>query len=91
MSGFDPIVIPEEPGFQVESYEYKVQVWDQYSTPPKWTNTSSNRFYRDVWYPSLASARNARAQMKSGWRYNRQYRIIRRPVGAQEVVDEVLV
>lgn len=75
---------------EIEGYEYKVQVWDKYATPPRWINTLTNQFNRDEWYPSLGNAKNAMAQLKAT-RYNRvnedEYRIIQRPYGGWEVVD----
>lgn len=83
------MLIPDEAGFEAVGYEYKVQIWDKYANPPKWTNTSTNRFDRDVWYPNTASANNALAQHRaSRWgRINdREYRLIKRPYGEVEVV-----
>lgn len=69
--------------FAVEDYEYGVQVeWHG-----KWSMVHTNHFHG--WYPSKASANNALAQLRAaryGYRSNREYRLVRRPFGATEVV-----
>lgn len=79
MTGY---VIPDEPNlFVVEDYEYGVQSkWGE-----KWSMISTNHF--NGWYPSKASANNALAQVRSrgAWR-NKEYRLVRRPFGRNEVV-----
>lgn len=68
-------------------YEYNLQ----YKWRDEWRFFSTNRFSRDTWYPSRASAKNALAQMRAT-RWGRpaeyEYRLVRRPVGEWEVVDE---
>lgn len=72
---------------EIEGYEYSVQ----YKWNDKWDFFSTNRFSRDTWYPSKSSAKNALAQMRApsyGRPAQYEYRLVRRPVGAVEVVDE---
>jgi hypothetical protein len=63
-------------------YEYKVQ----YLFNGEWHNCWSNSYGRDDWYPTLSNAKNALTQMKNGYR-TYEYRIVRRPYGAVEVVE----
>lgn len=69
--------------FAVEDYEYGVQSeWNG-----EWSMVHTNHFHG--WYPSKASANNALAQLRAaryGYRSNREYRRVRRPYGAIEVV-----
>lgn len=82
---------------ETEGYEYNIQYrW----TDPElierlgqgWEYSYTNRFSDDAWYPSLKSVNNAMAQIKAT-RYGysradrREYRIVKRPYGAVEVVD----
>lgn len=70
----------------VEGYEYKVQ----YLINGEWKNTWTNQFDRDEWYSSEKSGKNALAQLRAT-RYGRspryEYRLIKRPYGAWEVVQ----
>lgn len=66
-----------------EGYEYGVQ--GEYNGD--WSMVITNHF--QGWYPSRNSATNALAQLRAtryGWRSNRQYRLVRRPVGEVEVL-----
>lgn len=69
--------------FAVEDYEYGVQSeWNG-----EWSMVHTNHFHG--WYPSQASANNALAQLRAtryGYRSNLEYRLVRRPFGATEVV-----
>jgi len=89
--------IPDEPGFTVVDYEYNIQYrwlepgkWDRDTT--KWHYNYTNKFSEENWYPSLKSVKNALAQM-TATRYgyqrgqDKEYRLVRRPVGQVEVVD----
>lgn len=75
--------VPDEAGFAVEDYEYGVQI----ERNGKWSMVITNHFRG--WYPSKASANNALAQLRAtryAYRNNREYRLVRRPFGATEVV-----
>jgi len=81
--------IPDESThFPIDGYEYGVQY--RYEGSQEWKMAVSNRF--NGWYPSERSAKNALAQLKAPrWGYYSQntyeYRLVRRPFGATEVVD----
>ena len=73
--------------FATEGYEYGVQHFSPHEN--KWRMTWTNHF--DGWYPSEKSAKNALAQLRApAWGYPPQteYRLVRRPVGEIEVIDE---
>lgn len=81
---------------EIEGYEYNIQYrW----TDPEiierlgdgWEYSYTNRFSYDAWYPSLKSVNKAMAQIgATRFSYsragNREYRIVKRPYGAVEVV-----
>lgn len=76
-------LVPDEAGLHVDGYEYGVQV--EYNG--EWRMVHTNHFHG--WYPTQASANNALAQLRAtryGYRSTRQYRPVRRPFGAIEVV-----
>jgi hypothetical protein len=83
---------------EIEGYEYNIQYrWTKPETIERlgdgWNYIYTNRFSQDAWYPKRSSVNNALAQMTAsryGYRRDadREYRIIRRPYGAVEVVDE---
>jgi hypothetical protein len=69
---------------EIDGYEYGVQI--EYKG--EWKMVHTNHFHG--WYPSEGSAKNALAQLKAtryGYRSNREYRLVRRPFGAVEVVE----
>lgn len=82
---------------EIEGYEYNIQY--RWTKPElierlgdEWEFTWTNRFSSDNWYPTKASVNNALAQLTAtryGYRRgaDREYRIVRRPYGAVEVVD----
>jgi hypothetical protein len=81
----------------IEGYEYNIQYrWTDPQTieqlGDEWEYSYTNRFNDDCWYPKRSSVNNALAQM-TATRYgynrspNREYRIVRRPYGAVEVVQ----
>lgn len=76
--------IPDEAGFEIDDYEYGVQSeWRG-----EWSMVHTNHFHG--WYPSKASANNALAQLRAtrwGRPNTREYRLVRRPFGAVEVVE----
>lgn len=82
------MLIPDEPGFEAEGYEYNLEyLWNG-----EWRAFSTNRFDKNVWYPTMKSAKNALAQMRAsryGYQTNYEYRMIKRPYGASEVVRDV--
>lgn len=70
---------------KVEDYEYGIQ----HQRPNgEWVMTWTNNY--DGWYPSEKSMRNALAQLRTP-RYGQgpitEYRPVRRPVGATEVIS----
>jgi hypothetical protein len=71
---------------KVEDYEYGIQHYNTHKE--EWVMTWTNHF--EGWYPSEKSMRNALAQLQTP-RYGRgpitQYRPVRRPVGAVEVLS----
>jgi len=81
---------------EIEGYEYNIQYrwrneteWNKDTT--SWHYIYTNRFSEDAWYPALKSVNNALAQMKATrYGYNRshdrEFRIVKRPYGAVEVV-----
>lgn len=71
---------------EIEGYEYKVQILNR---DGEWVNTWTNQFTSNEWYPSEKSAKNALAQLRTtrwGRENNSQYRLVRRPYGAVEVL-----
>jgi len=77
-------LVPDEAGFQIDDYEYGVQI--EYKG--EWKMVHTNHFHG--WYPSKSSANNALAQLRAtryGYRSDREYRLVRRPYGAVEVVE----
>lgn len=68
---------------EIEGYEYGVQIeWNG-----EWSMVHTNHFHG--WYPSKASANNALSQLRAtryGYPKNREYRLVRRPVGRVEVL-----
>lgn len=69
---------------KVEDYEYGIQI----KIGDEWRMTSTNHF--DGWYSNEKGMRNALAQLRAT-RYGRppryEYRPVRRPVGAVEVLS----
>lgn len=68
---------------EIDGYEYGVQA--EYNG--EWSMVHTNHFHG--WYPSQSSAKNAVAQLRAtrySYRSNREYRLVRRPYGAVEVV-----
>lgn len=79
-------IVPDEPGFEVEDYEWGVQ--RQWRGEGEWKMVVTNRF--NGWYPTDNSAKNALAQLKSpAWGYQtpHKYRLVKRPFGATEVIE----
>lgn len=80
---------------EIQGYEYNIQFQypetSKYYNEEEWHYTSSNRFSKDIWYPTAGSARNALSQMKfrSWYAYQgvTEYRIVKRPFGVAEVVE----
>lgn len=71
----------------LEEYEYGVQSkWRD-----EWHMMTTNHF--SGWYPSEASAKNALAQKRAqgkrygGYHAEREFRLVRRPVGPVEVIN----
>lgn len=83
---------------EIEGYEYNIQY--RYTDPKiterlgvEWHYIYTNRFNDENWYPKRSSVNNALAQMTAtryGYRRSdgREYRIVRRPYGAVEVVND---
>jgi len=83
--------------FLGEGYEYNIQyrwldvhTWNGYDT--EWHYNCTNKFSAENWYPSLKSVKNALAQMTAtryGYQqsHDREFRVVRRPVGEVEVVS----
>jgi len=71
---------------EIEGYEYGVQYFCKFDD--MWKMCHTNHFHG--WYPSRGSARNALAQLKAtryGRRSDYQFRLVKRPHGATEVVE----
>lgn len=79
---------------KTEDYEYNIQYrWTVHTewNDEEWHYSHTNKFSSENWYPSLKSVKNALAQMTAtryGYNrsHNREFRIVRRPVGEVEVV-----
>lgn len=79
--------IPDELVHGIEGYEYGVQYYADNFNPPVWRMVITNHFRG--WYPAEKNAKNALAQLRAH-SYGRpplyEYRMVRRPVGAIEVL-----
>lgn len=67
-------------------YEYGIQYFEP-NYYKDWRMAKTNHFHG--WYPTEKSAKNACAQLKAtryGYRSDREFRLVRRPVGEIEVV-----
>lgn len=80
--------IPDEAGFEIDGYEYGVEYYADNFNPPVWRMAITNHFRG--WYPAEKNAKNALAQLRAH-SYGRpplyEYRMVRRPFGALEVVE----
>lgn len=74
---------------KVEDYEYGVQYLASNFDPPEWKMSWSNK-HETGWYANEKCAKNALAQLRAP-SYGRpslyEYRLVRRPVGAVEIVN----
>jgi hypothetical protein len=69
-----------------DKFEYGVQYYWEYAQ--EWRMMTTNAF--KGWYPSKSSAKNALAQLRAtryGWKSDREYRLVRRPIGEVEVLE----
>lgn len=81
--------------FVAEGYEYNIQYRYKEGHPVsgdhEWHYNWTNKFSSENWYPSEKSVKNALAQMTAtryGYRqsHDREFRVVRRPIGEVEVV-----